>query len=482
MSFSAPDYLASDDSKSWTLDPSRDCVCISILSFIVNFLLSFLEFCSYLHLKFFSPAPILKAKPRSIGERTLFSRTNSLNRQNSLDLLKKWHQRPTMVEKTPPSMLVYRYESFQDRIQAVVTAIVISVHTRHSAKYFLSDKEVEKTVNCVLNAVRKMQTVTKKSVKFRFAFKQLGKFLGDIEKSRVSSVTEFLRMLAEEMIQRPDTWCIPYTHAHLRSRLVSPRILEISYATYGVFMSEGAGVSLYLMTTLWKEKNRAFNAAMTLLMYCAVERCVPSSVHEINVTEERGTERILEAVESLGKVWVLHHLLGKRHEDMFRDKFMLFATINKINEFVESSWSTDRLERVYWAIKYGRAYLERKKFQELELMREEDDLDLGDWDPRTLLSFSLSGMIQLDGGGTDLYRLTCSPEAKVHVQGQLPTPTVQHLVDLNVLNKTKDGIYEWNVLPGANKCLTTRRHQGKIIVSESAKAESFSAKPLDLII
>lgn len=344
----------------------------------------------------------------------------------------------------------------------------------------MRDKETEKTANSVREAVQSIQGRAKKSVKFRFAFKQLVRFLTDIEHSSVSTVVSFLRLLGQDMLNRPDTWFTTYVHTYARSRTVPTLLLETTYATYSLFMREGAGVSPYVTSALWREKNQSFNAAMTLLMCFAIEKCAPGCVNEINVTEERGSERILDGIGGLS-VRRVQNLSGRRTEDLFRDKMMLFVMLNQLSEYIESSWSVDRLERVFWALTDGIRFLEKSKFQELELLRERDNADLTEWDPRVLLSFSLSGMIRFVGENDYMYRLTASSEAKVEIIGRLPRLTVQDLLDLNIVKIRRTDGFTINALPGSGKLLEVARAESRLSVRETNRNTMFRANVREYI-
>lgn len=132
----------------------------------------------------------------------------------------------------------------------------------------------------------------------------------------------------------------------------------------------------------------------------------------------------------------MQELLGRRHEDMFKEGMMYFMTCNQLNEYVEGSWSNDVLERAFWAVTCGLPSLEKSKFRELELLGAAEDTDLIDWNPLILLSFFLSGMIRFSGEGDCVYQLTASMQTQVEVRAWLPKPTVNDIVTLRVLKTT----------------------------------------------
>lgn len=175
--------------RKWPLDLRKRYICVSIVSALAHFVFSMLEFLSFLHYIRFNPIPQPMPVIRSIGERTLLRRTNSLNRQKSLDLLRRWHQSPSPAATAPS--LCRNYCSLPSRLAKVLGSSIFNVNTKHLARVLLRDKNIEQAVNSVLDAVRRMQSREKKSVKFIFAFKRLLRFLADIENSRTSSVIEF---------------------------------------------------------------------------------------------------------------------------------------------------------------------------------------------------------------------------------------------------------------------------------------------------
>lgn len=326
----------------------------------------------------------------------------------------------------------------------------------------------------MLEAVRRMQGRARKSVKFRFAFKQLLRFLADIESSSISSTIEFLSVLANDMLDRPDTWCIAMSHAQCKVGLTPALALETTWAIYSLFHAEGAGAAPHVLHALWTESNRSYNAAITLLMYCALEKCVPGCESEIDVTVGCGPERLVDIHNDL-EARMMERLLGRRHDDMFKEKIMFFVMFNQLNEYVESSWPAERLERALWALTCGKLYLEKSNFQELELIGDAEDVDLRGWNPLILLSFSLAGMIRFSGEGDCMYRLTACSETRVEIQAALPRPTVSDLVTLRVLKTKNKSQFMMDVLPGSDKLLEAHRIDGRLVLREGEKSSIFFA-------
>lgn len=237
------------------------------------------------------------------------------------------------------------------------------------------------------------------------------------------------------MLGRPDTWTIALTHAQVVDSVAPALLMETTWAIFALFLREGAGIGPHVLTAMWTGTNRSYNAAMALLMYCAMEKCMPGCESEINVTEYRGPELLLESPKGV-KIRAMQELLGRRHEDMFKEGMMYFMTCNQLNEYVEGSWSNDVLERAFWAVTCGLPSLEKSKFRELELLGAAEDTDLIDWNPLILLSFFLSGMIRFSGEGDCVYQLTASMQTQVEVRAWLPKPTVNDIVTLRVLKTT----------------------------------------------
>lgn len=149
------------------------------------------------------------------------------------------------------------------------------------------------------------------------------------------------------MLGRPDTWNIALSHAQVADSVAPALLMETTWAIFALFLRERAGIGPHVLNAMWMGTNRSYNAAMTLLMYCAMEKCVPGCENEIKVTEYRGPELLLESPKGV-QIRAMQELFGRQHEDMFKEGMMYFMTYNQLNEYAEGLWSNDVLERAFF--------------------------------------------------------------------------------------------------------------------------------------
>lgn len=371
---------------------------------------------------------------------------------------------------------MYTCSTFSDLIESVVVSTGFVAHSRHIARLVLNDKDPVTTAARVMEAVKKIKESARKSVKFRFLFRTLISFLEDIENSRSSSITEFVCILAREMLGRPAHWYLDLIHSRFRAAETPLHVYETALATLALFYREGAGFEPYALRGGWQNPDRVQSGVITLLMYCAVEHCVLTSPNEINVTEFSGVERILVARRSNHKFHRYISLTSTKSDKLFKDKMMWDITLNCCNEFIESGWSPEALERAVWGLQHCRETIFRSMYHQLEDLNGQRNLDLTHLSPLVLVGFSVSGMIYFHGTNDCVYHATGDPNAKVGVHGNLPLPTVQDLVSLDIIRDVRKAMFEVKPLPGSEKKFKGVKIGDGIRLIESRKSEPFPAK------
>lgn len=280
-----------DSSKEYHCLPAewnRTCWCISQLCFPGFFFVRlYATFCR----KFgnINRPPKREKTFRLLGERTKVTRTSSLSRQNSADVLEVWLAR---MKRAPN--ISYTYSSFYDLAWTVTYCSAGSAYAKHCARQVLADKEQRETNTKIVHTLAKIRQCASRSIKFRFLYNSLKSFLDDIEKSMADSMEVFMKNIANNFLSREDSWYVTYVHNYLRKDTVSKNVYETTVGIVSLFSSHGAGLEHFLFFGGWySQGTTGHDAGITLIKYCAIEACRSLIETEINVTEFTGLERIL---------------------------------------------------------------------------------------------------------------------------------------------------------------------------------------------
>lgn len=375
----------------------------------------------------------------------------------------------------------YEYMSFREALESLVVSASFSAHGKHVARIALNDSNKLQTAASVTKAVKNIQVRAKKSVKFRFLFRNLLTFLDDIEKSRACNLISFIEILANDMLGKRDIWYLDFIHRQLRAKKSPRNAYETTLATLSLFFREGAGLESFYMKGAWSQPDRAYNASLTLIMYSAVMMCAPNATNEINVTEFSGIERILSSGDKDHKFIRYVSLSSTMSEELFKDKMMWDITLNCCNEFIESTWSHESLERAVWALQYGMKHLDSDVYQKLEELNGKRKLDLTQLNVVSLVSFSISGMVSFSGMDDCIYKITQDENAKISLHGTLPMPTIQDLVKLNIVMEKKGSQYVVKRIPGCVKNVKGLPVGDRIRFISSPKAVPFKARSDQLV-
>lgn len=412
---------------------------------------------------------------RSVGERTTLKRASSLKRRDAGDVLQQWIAGVVLDDDT-----TCIYESMWQATEAVFFTTALCSYAHRCAKVMLNDSDKRSTCTRLAKSAKLIRGKARKSVKFRYMFKSVMILLDDIEKSTAESRMEFLDTLAIAMLNKNVSWFMEMVHSHLRARTVTQNKYETTLATVSMFLQEGAGLEIYMLNGGWRTGRNSHDAGLTLLLHFAIDSCAGEFRNEINVTEFSGVERILLLKRKQGFVRYVS-MYTTKSDWLFKDKLMLDICMNGCNEYVECSWSNDKLGRAVWTLEYGQEYVSKQLYEELESMNGEDGVDLMGFDAICLLTFAMSGMIYFEGCNDCVYKIMGDESAAVKVCGTLPLPSIKDLISLGVLKKLKGGSFEMKKVPGWEKKVKGLRVGDRIHLVETEKNEMFKASLEDKI-
>eukprot|EP00177_Eucheuma_denticulatum_P003875 GFKZ01007015.1.p1 GENE.GFKZ01007015.1~~GFKZ01007015.1.p1 ORF type:complete len:481 (+),score=57.35 GFKZ01007015.1:306-1748(+) len=465
----------------WLVDPTRKNLLIELFSVMFYISFSLLEAVAVVLNKWMKTPQKTRHTLHSIGDRTQIARSNSLQRTNSADILREWINRYKRDRTETGTHAVYDYPSFSSLCVTLFFYTAWLSYGKQMAKLVLSDQKPTETASRVLESVKRIRARAKKSVKFRFQFKDLLHFLDDLEKSRACSVTDFLNEISAEILNLSNTGVLGIYHTRFRCKFAARNVHETGNAVAAQFVREGANVNAFFSEGMWRDPSRTHHAAMMVMMHFAMTTCAPNSSNEINITEYSGVERSLLSKHS-GEFRRQHSLWWYGDLYLQKDMILIDVSLNDCNEFVELAWSWEVLDRAVWALEHGRKHVRRELYFELTGLDGRKDLDLTGYDARQLLIFSLAGVVRFSSEGDSVYDITGSEEARTVIHGKLPLPCVEDLVALDLVKSNKRGMFWIDYLPGTRDKFTFVNCNGYLRMTRTTYPKKFRANLDELVL
>lgn len=393
------------------------------------------------------------------------------------DLLQKWYDRPSFRS----SNVEGEYDSRRHRNKMLVACAIFEAYLNVMARLALRDRNTERTAAEIRRSAKYIQLRAAESERFYFVFEELIRFLRDVERSSTVCIINFIKTLARDRLGKQNNWVMVFWHTRCRSACVPKSTFEGTMAVNALFHQRRAGFDPYYIDGDWKKLNRAYNGAITMLMIFAFEKLAPSPSCPLVENVHSGVERILKLGPDFRFVSYVPILASKRLAEA-KDLMMWDISRNCCNEFVESSWSPECLERVIWTLCYGMRHVNSNLYNELRAQRGRRNLDLTPLSPLALMAFSISGMIRFRGRNDGPYSMTESADANVELHGTLPMPSIQTFLDLNLVRSAKKGAYILQRLPGLDRNFKAISVGDKLKFVESVQGEMFNAELQQLVV
>lgn len=459
------------ESRKWTLSPTTYWVrWIYALTLLFEFVLYLFELFAWFWTR---NTGVVKTKTststQTIDEDELTSDgTPSLK---GLGILQDWYNRPSFHSPD----VTGEYESRRHRNQMLLTCAIFEAHLNIMARFALRDRVPRSTAAEIRESARAIRLRASESVKFRYVFEELIRFLQDLEKTPADCLRNFVSALAHDRLRKRNNWVLAFRHTRARSAGVPKSIFEGIMAVSALFHQQRAGFDPYYLAGDWKKQNRGYNGAITMIMIFAFDKLAPSASCPLVECKQSGVERILKLGPDFKFVPYVSYSVSTNPAKI-KDVMMWDICRNCCNEFVESTWSPECLERVIWTLRHGMRHVDTDLYNELRAKNGQRNLDLTPFNPLALLTFSISGMIRFCGRNDGSYSMTASPEAVVELHGNLPTPTIQHFLILNLLRSPKKGRFIFCRLPGLDALLKPVRVGDKIKFVRTFRAETFQAE------
>ena len=416
------------------------------------------------------------APRRSMSVQTETATISHPKKQDSHNALMKWLPK---ISRDPN--MFYPYSSIWEAVESIPFSCSFCSHAKRCARIIINDSNKCMTNKKIVDTVRSIKRTAERSIKFRHLFKSLIQLLDDIELSDTDNLTKFLKALAVEMLQVEDSFALQYAINYFRSfNQKSQSAYETTLATAALFIHEGAGFEKYLLMGGWRNPRDTRNAGLTLIMYLATQACGASCDKESNVVKFTGFDRILFSHMDRPFVrWISRS--ATKTDRLFKDKIMYDISLNFCNEYIEASWSNEKIERAVWGLQYGLKYFNRETYEELQSMNGKHKLDLTGYEPASLLAFSICGAVYFQGRNECAYKLTGDPEALIVINGSLPKPTIRDLLELSLLNEARKGRYTPKLFPGRSKYVKATRVGNTLRLIESVRNVTFNATEEQMI-
>lgn len=342
----------------------------------------------------------------------------------------------------------FPYDNLKDVSEFFIRGSKIGAHVRLCARIILRDCNKEKTMEGVQRSIAAIRSRADSSDKFMFLYYFFLRYLGALEQVSSESVGLYINVIAEEVLLRPVEYFHIFIHQRLRDENTPGDVYEGSLGIMSLFMKEGASMWKFFNDGGWSNHDRAEKAALTLLMFASVERCATKSSYDIDAPRTKGIERILMASPDL-RFLRFRSLTASMGELLFKDRMMWDVTLNGCNDFIEAEWPPWILDRAVWALEYGRKYISEDQLRAIIANRYIPGVDFTKYSTKTLLSFSVSGMVRFRGRNECMYGITANPEAKVVTHGILPRPTIRDLVALGLVRQVTGDAFCVTRMPGS---------------------------------
>lgn len=323
---------------------------------------------------------------------------------------------------------------------------------------------------------RRVRINAENSPRYKKRFENLILYLRDIEDSSPEEIADFIYETACRTLKKSCGWV---TIAQNQMRTAFERNeyqLLGAMATLELFYREDISYEVFYLKGYWSCPGRMSKRVQNILFSIVYDRVgVHPSEEDRQKQQYHGVEVVLlsKLDKPFRRIFTPYML---RESPMYRMGTLWEMLLNHYGQFMEENWSTSTLERIEWALQYGRQYISKKKYEILSKQNRKTNLNLRSMDVRTLIVFSVSGMIEFSGFDSCIFRLTAVPEAKVKLSGYLPIPTMLDLVELGLAECVYKNTFRMHDFPAS-----ASKHKGvqtgdRILVCKSSANEKFSAR------
>lgn len=409
----------------------------------------------------------------AVGERTVLARSNSISRVDSRELLLGW------LEIEPIEGMPYcYYESPFQMWQYVHQVSVRTGYIHYLCSLVLRNEDISVPLGKLAKTFTCMKRQAEKSVKFRFLFKKITKWLEHTEKGKVEDMIQMIHFISEDIASRPSIWLLEFEHRLLRCGNVETTVYETSLAIMSLFFSFGGNIDQHGLAQCRESPRKMHDCMLSLFMISALERCSNGAVGEINVTEYGEVSR------SLLSNWEEDFTRCKsknvhKNDLMFKDKVMWDVMTNHCCEYFESTWTADLMERALWNLQWGRQFVKKSDYEKIASRVKENSTEkLSGMDTHVFLACVIGGAMRLFGEGDGAYRMLERADAPMEVRLKTaPDVSVQDLVDMKVLRVLGKNKFVINWIPGKDRAYRGVAEEECISLVPHVRNVSFNARP-----
>lgn len=353
-----------------------------------------------------------------------------------------------------PRVSSFCYNSERDMWSQLRVDCFYGAHLQNSTMLLRQDDDKLQTADEVRKKLRRIHARAKGSARFHIHFATLIDLLDDMLTASPQAMSRFLRRVSMQVASWPYIWMTEAAQRFAHTREHNARAFEGGLATLALFFHEGAGPEMFYMRGWWYRRDRAVSASLSTLMYFVIDKCGPlvdyPPVEHAVSRRSNGVEQIFWIQEEDAQFRQMVSKFAKPSHKLYKDMLFWDFTLNNCNEFVEQAWSVETMERAIWALQYGRQYFSQRTYDMLVKQRNTRSLNLTFFKVRTLLSFSVSGIIRFIGYDACIFNVTGDENAPVLIHGYLPRPTIGDLVDLGLAASIGFGRFRMENFPGCS--------------------------------
>lgn len=389
-------------------------------------------------------------------------------------LLKKWHD-PKDKEPLFGRHTSIRFSSNSDKFFLLTINCIFEGAWFVDCLCVLLNRNLIPYAQEAKEVLRRIRIEAENNARYRKRFETLIAYLRDIEESTAEEVAEFVRETAHRLSARSCGW-ITIVQSQMRTALERNEYQLLgAMATLELFYQEDLTHEVFYFKGYWSTPNRMSKRVLNILFCLSYDRLGGKISEEDRLHHEPiGVESIL--LSKLDKPFRrMFTPFLDRESHMYRMGTLWEMLLNHYGNFMNENWSTSTLERIEWALQYGREYISKKKYDLLAKKNRCSNLNLRSIDVRTLLVFSASGMIEFSGFDSCIFRLTAVPESKVKLSGYLPTPTIRDLVELGLAERLYKNTYRMLDFPASSTKHKAVRTGDRLLICKSSVNEKFSA-------
>lgn len=312
------------------------------------------------------------------------------------------------------------------------------------------------------------------------SFPHVLQFLYDMEMSDDEDLWNMLEHIFRERISQPSFWFVQFSHCRLIKSTCHQKSYEASTSLVALSYRDGLSFNEKVEMRMRNSLYRSIMDCLIILSYAIIEKCIdlePSAEcleSSLERKKSANVENLLHA--AINRSFMRFYPPGLSQDTQwYYDCLSYEIALNCCNDIIPSDWSAHQMERSIWLFEKGKHFVSKWAYDVLRKSSGKPCLDLTMFKASTLLSFSISGLINFHGRNESLYKLAGDERANIQLFGYLPKVSVQDLVDLKIISKIKEGYFEVLQFPACKDKFCIVPVGDQLLLSKSKTSKPFRA-------